>query len=350
MKKSISLIMTAIMSVTMFASCGGASTSGTDESADASGGDDVLEISIAHNQTSPENPYSKAALVFEETLEDISDGQIQVTVYNGTLGEDESELVEKLSMGAVDMIVASPGFMTSIGVNEVDMLSLPYLFDSYESWEAALDGEFGDAMKDVITEKTSNQFKVMGYWSSGVRSFYGKVPVYSPDDVKGLTIRTQSSPVQQQFWKDCGAIPTSVAWNELYQALQQGVVDAAENDYTSMVLKDHHKTKNGHNFCETEHDYTTRLLLMNGDKYDALTDEQKGWIDEACEVATDAERDVVREMADESKAQLIEDGGNVVEHDDIDIDAFREIAIPIQDEFAQENDMQEYLDMIRSVQ
>ena len=78
----------------------------------------------------------------------------------------------------------------------------------------------------------------------------------------------------------------SVAWGELYQALQQGVVDSAENDYTSFMLKEHHKTPNGHYISETHHDYTTRLLLMNGAFYDGLTDEQKGWIDEAVEAVS----------------------------------------------------------------
>ena len=77
----------------------------------------------------------------------------------------------------------------------------------------------------------------MAYWSSSVRDYYGKKPVTKPEDLKGMTIRTQSSQVQQDFWKACGAIPTSVAWGELYQALQQGVVDSAENDYTSFMLK-----------------------------------------------------------------------------------------------------------------
>ena len=145
-------------------------------------------------------------------------------------------------MGAASMVVASPGFMTAIGVPEVDIFSLEYLFDSFDHWEKCLDGEFGDKMKDVVKEKTNNNFRIMAYWSSSVRDYYGKKPVTKPEDLKGMTIRTQSSQVQQDFWKACGAIPTSVAWGELYQALQQGVVDSAENDYTSFMLKEHHKT------------------------------------------------------------------------------------------------------------
>ena len=199
-----------------------------------------LNLIIASNQTSLENPYSYGMDKFKEVVEDKSGGKIQVTVHKGTLGENENELIEKLEMGAASMVVASPGFMTAIGVPEVDMFSLNYLFNSFDHWEKCMDGEFGDKMKETVKEKTGNNFRIMAYWSSSVRDYYGKKPVTKPEDLKGMTIRTQSSQVQQDFWKACGAIPTSVAWGELYQALQQGVVDSAENDYTSFMLKEHH--------------------------------------------------------------------------------------------------------------
>lgn len=307
-----------------------------------------LNLIVAHNQTSLENPYAYGIIKFKEVVEELSGGSIEVTLHHGTLGENESELIEKLEMGAAQMVVASPGFMTSIGVPEVDMFSLLYLFDSFDHWEAALDGEFGEAMKQVVTEKTGNNFRIMGYWSSSVRDVYAKQAVTCPDDLKGLSIRTQSSSVQQDFFTQCGAIPTSVAWGELYQALQQGVVDGAENDYTNLMLKEHHKTDNGKYISETHHDYTTRLLLMNGNFYDGLTDEQKGWIDEACAAATEEERQVTYKMFDESKQKCIDDGAIITEHDDIDIDAMKAIAVPIQDKFAEENNMTEYLEMVRN--
>ncbi|MER2103690.1 MAG: TRAP transporter substrate-binding protein DctP, partial [Pseudomonas atacamensis] len=122
----------------------------------------------------------------------------------------ESELVEKLTMGAADMVVSSPGFMTGIGVQEVDFLSLEYLFDSFDHWEACMDGEFGANMRDLISQKTGNMFRIMGYWSSSVRDVYAKKAIKAPEDLKGLSIRTQSSQVQQQFFQACGAVPTSV--------------------------------------------------------------------------------------------------------------------------------------------
>lgn len=306
-----------------------------------------LNIILAHNQTSLENPYAKAAIKFKEALEEVSGGRATATLHHGTLGENESELVEKLEMGAIHLAVASPGFMTLLGADEIDMFSLLYLFDSFDHWEACVDGEFGQAMSDLLTEKLDNRFKIMGYWTCSVRDYYGKKPVVSPSDLKGMTIRTQTTPVVQEFWKKCGAIPTNIAWGELYQALSQGVVDSSENDYTSFSLKEHHKTENGKYVSETHHDYTTRLFLTTGQFYNALTDEQRGWFDEACRIATEENRKATYEMFEESKEKVREDGAQITEFEDVDIEAFKEIAIPIQDEFAKETGMEKYLEMVR---
>lgn len=355
MKKKLSVVLAGVMVAASLAGCGGgaapastAAAGGEATAAASSDGKAELNLIIASNQTSLDNPYSYGMDKFKEVLEEKSGGKISVTVHKGTLGENESELIEKLEMGAASMVVASPGFMTSIGVPEIDIFSLEYLFDSFDHWEKCLDGEFGEKMKEVAKEKTGNNFRIMSYWSSSVRDYYGKKEVKTPADLKGMTIRTQSSQVQQDFWKACGAIPTSVAWGELYQALQQGVVDSAENDYTSFMLKEHHKTDNGKYIAETHHDYTTRLLLMNGHFYDGLTDEQKQWIDESVEEATKEEREVVYRMFKESKEKVIADGAIVTEFEDIDIDAFKALALPIQDKFAADNNMTAELEMIRA--
>lgn len=376
MKKQVSFILAALMAGVTVAGCGSSSTSSASTAASTAASTETasteaasteaasteaastetaavdtsnaeLTLNIASNQTSEENPFSYGLDKFKEVAESESGGKIAVNVYKGTLGENESELIEKLTMGAADLVVASPGFMTEIGVPEIDIFSLEYLFESTEHWETALDGEFGDKMKDIVLEQTGNQFKIMGYWSAAVRDVYAKKAITKPDDLKGLKIRTQSSKVQTDFFSACGAVPTSIAWGELYQALQQGVVDGAENDYTNILQKDHEKTDNGKYISETHHDYTTRLLLMNGDRYDALTDEQKQWIEDAAKAATATEREITYSMADESKQACIDAGAIITEHADIDIDAFKAIAEPIQDEFATEYGMEEELQMVR---
>lgn len=307
------------------------------------------DIIIACNALSQEHMYNYGLNEFKSVLEDVSGGEFTVTAHAGTIGTDEAELVEKLEMGAANIIVASPGFMTSAGINEVDLLSLYYLFNSVDSWKECVNGEFGEKFADMINEKSHNQFKVLAFWSSGIRNYYGKQPITTPADLNGMTIRCQTAAVVKDFWEGCGAIPTSVSWNELYQALEQGVVDSAENDYVSFSQKDHHKTKNGHYICETQHTYLTPVLMCSGAWYDSLTEEEQGWIKEAVNAATTVEQDCAFNFAADAKALVIADGAEVTNYEDIDIAAFEAIAVPIQDEFAEKYGVQEYLEMIRSV-
>src|SRR5699024_11541642 len=116
-----------------------------------------------------------------------------------------------------------------------------------------MDGEVEDKTAEIINEESNNDFKLLGYWSAGVRHYYGKKPLESIDDLKGVSIRTQTSGVVADYWKETGASPTDVDWGELYQALEQGVVDASENSYPYFVQQGHHTTKNGEYVTETAH-------------------------------------------------------------------------------------------------
>lgn len=306
-----------------------------------------LTMTIASNQTSQENPYHFGLQTFKEVLEELSGGSIEVICSDGDLTEDETELITMLDDGRVQMVVCSPGHMTSAGVAEVDMLSLLYLFDGFSHWEAAMDGEFGSAMTDIILQRTNNKYRIMGYWSAGVRDYYGKIPITTATDVAGLTIRTQTSGVVSEFWTQIGAQPVNVGWGDLYDALNNNQVDSAENDYTNLMLKEHHTTVNGKYICETHHDYTTRLFIMNGDFYDSLTNEQKNWVNTAALAATLEERAVTYDMMDGSKAQCIADGAIVKDYEDMDIDSFKDRAVVIQDNYANSNGLRSYLEMIR---
>jgi tripartite ATP-independent transporter DctP family solute receptor len=304
------------------------------------------KLVVAHNQTSQENPYQYGMLKFKEAVERLSGGQFSVDVHAGTIGTNEDELVEKIQLGAADIVVASPGFMTKIGIPEVDMFSLLYLFNGFGHWEKVVDGAPGANLAKIISEKSRNTFRIAAYWSAGVRNYYGKKPIEKMADLAGMKIRTQMSGVVAEFWKKTGAIPTQVAWGELYQALQQGIVDAAENDYTNFSLLDHHKTVNGKFITETEHDYTTRVVLMNGNKWDSYSSQQKAWIEEALKEATAEERKVTYEQLDKSKARVLADGAKV---NTIDKAPFAAIAVPIQDELAKRLGMEDFLKSIRDL-
>ncbi|WP_077623284.1 TRAP transporter substrate-binding protein [Sediminibacillus massiliensis] len=336
MKKLAFLLL--LIAVTALAGCGNSGASGEGEAPEN------IKLVAAHNQTSPENPYQDGLVKFKEVAEEESDGAIEVEVHAGTIGTEESELVEKLQTGGADVVLVSPGFMTQTGIKEVDLFAMPYLFDSYEHWENVVDGEVGEKVADIINEKSNNDFKIVGYWTAGVRHYYGKKPLQSMDDLKGMTIRTQTSGVVANYWKETGAVPTSVAWGELYQALQQDVVDSSENAYPYFVQQNHHTTDNGKYVTETAHDYTTRLLLVNGRKFDSYSDEQKEIIMKAAEESVKAEREALYVQEEEYKEKAVEDGAEINE---IDRQPFIELAKPLQDEAAKEMGVEDLLQQIR---
>lgn len=338
MKNSILKVAAVVMGVSaLLAGCG--------ENDVADGEAKPIKLLAAHNQTSPDNPYQTGMLKFEEVLED-SDTNVEVEVHAGTLGTEESELVEKLKLGGADVIVVSPGFMTQTGVKEIDLLALPYLFEDYEHWESVVDGEVGEEIAELINEKSNNDFKLVGYWSAGVRHYYGKKPLESMEDLKGLSIRTQTSGVVSDFWKQTGAVPQSVAWGELYQALSQNVVDSSENAYPYFVQQNHHKTKNGKYTTETAHDYTTRLMLVNGKEFDKMTEEQQEALLEAAKASVEAEREAIYNQEEEYKQKAIDEGAEVNE---IDTAEFKEIAVPIQEEFAKDIGAEDILEKINDL-
>jgi TRAP-type C4-dicarboxylate transport system substrate-binding protein len=351
--KIVSVAMVVVLMMTSVIGCG-TSKRRTIGSISSDTGSETkqtkLTLVIASNQTSADNPYHYGLQTFKEVAEEISGGEISVICSDGDRSEDETELLTMLDAGQIQMAVCSPGNMASAGVSEVNMLSLLYLFDGFSHWEAAMDGEFGSAMTDIILSKTNNKYKIMGYWSAGVRDYYGKKPITTASDVAGLTIRTQVSGVVSEFWTSIGAQPVNIGWGVLYDSLKNNEVDSAENDYTNLMLKQHHTTENGKYICETHHDYTTRLFLMNGDFYDSLTTEQKNWIDTASLAATLTERTVTYDMMDSSKAQCISEGAIVTDYANMDIASFKNIAVSIQDAYASENGLTSYLEMIRRAQ
>ncbi|WP_163527633.1 TRAP transporter substrate-binding protein [Halobacillus ihumii] len=338
MRKTLLILLPAmILLLLSLTGCGDRVAGGAEDDGD-------IKIIAAHNQTSPENPYQYGMKEFERVAE--KNESIEVEVHAGTLGTSESELVQKLKLGGADVVLVSPGFMSKTGIKEIDLFAMPYVFKNYDHWERVVDGEVGERMAEIINEKSDNDFKLLGYWSAGVRHYYGRKPLESIEDIDGMKYRTQTSGVIAKYWEATGAVPTSVAWGELYQALQQGVVDASENSYPYFVQQNHHKTENGKYITETGHDYTTRFLLINGNKFDSYTKDQQEAVLKAAKASVEKEREVVKKQEKEYKQKAIEDGAKV---NQIDREPFIELAKPIQNERAKEIGVMDLLKKIREL-
>ncbi|BFQ93940.1 TRAP transporter substrate-binding protein [Gallibacterium anatis] len=332
MKKSILALL--LSSLVLLNGCDDKNTSDTGK----------VNVVAAHNQTNLDSPYQTGMLKLKDDAEQSQ--LFNIEVHAGTIGTNENELVEKLILGGADVVLVSPGFMTSLGIDEVDIFSLLYLFNDYKHWEKVVDGDIGKKIADIIYEKSGKKYYVKSYWTAGVRHWYGKKPVFKPEDLKGLKIRTQTSGVVSDYWLSIGAIPTSVAWAELYQALSSNVVDGAENAYPYLVPMEHHKTNNGKYISETGHDYTTRFLLVRAGLWDKLDDKHKEVFENAMKAATNAERNAVYAEEKNYKEKAIADGAKV---NSLDTTPFVIKAVEIQDKWGKEHTMIDVIEQIREL-
>ncbi|MFC4736309.1 TRAP transporter substrate-binding protein [Bacillus daqingensis] len=314
-----------------------------EENAEANAGADGESINlIAATQLDAESPFAVGFETFKEVIEEESGGSITVEIHtDGALGGNEDELVQNMETGSVDLVVASPGFMAQ-AANQVDFFAMPYLFESNEHWEAVVDGEVGESVASQV-EDNSN-FKILGYWSAGVRNYYGFEPIETPDDLQNVQIRTQDSPVVTNTWEALGANPTSVAWDEMYQALQNRVVDASENDFTNIYQASHHEVTDY--ISLTEHDYTTRFFFTSDEIYSSLSEEQQAAFDTAAEEATNAARESDRDLADESR-QAIEDSG--VEINEVDQTPFVEMTEDVRQDAAESLNMVDEFETVEAM-
>lgn len=267
---------------------------------------------IAAHVSTEEHSFHAGMMEFKKQLEEKSGGRIAVEVHpNGELGGNEDELVQKMATGTVDIIISAPSFMAQ-SVKEADLLSLPYLFSNLEHWEKVMDGEPGQRMSRLVEEK-SGLFKVLGYFKDGVRNMYTIDPVESVEDMKDLKFRIQNSPTQIAFWSELGVQPTFIAFNEIYQALQNGVIDGAENSYAQIAQQKHYEVCK--NITMTQHDVATRFFLISLNKYNALPDDLKAAVDEAAKAAVDKQREVDLEQDGTYQKEMKSAGVNFIEID-----------------------------------
>ncbi|MDO5408011.1 MAG: TRAP transporter substrate-binding protein [Eubacteriales bacterium] len=267
---------------------------------------------IAAHVSTEEHSFHAGMMEFKKQVEEKSGGRIAVEVHpNGELGGNEDELVQKMATGTVDMIISAPSFMAQ-SVKAADLLSLPYLFEDLEHWEKVMDGEPGQKMSQLVEEK-SGLFKCLGYFKDGVRNMYTIKPVETVEDMKDLKFRIQNSPTQIAFWSELGVQPTFVAFNEIYQALQNGVIDGAENSFSQIAQQKHYEVCK--NITMTEHDVATRFFLISLNKYNSLPDDLKKVVDESAAEAVAKQREVDLELEGKYKQEMQDAGVNFIEID-----------------------------------
>ena len=223
-----------------------------------------IVIKFSH-VVAPDTPKGKAAEMFKKLAEERTKGAVKVEVYpNSQLYKDKEEL-EALQIGAVQMLAPSLSKFGPLGVKEFEVFDLPYIFPSREVLRAVTEGPVGQSLMRKLEAKG---IRGLGIFDNGFKIMTANSPVRLPGDVKGLKLRIQSSKVLDAQMRALGALPQSMAFSEVYQALQTGVVDGTENTpsntYTQKV---HEVQKYG---AVTNHGYIGYALITNKKFWDGL--------------------------------------------------------------------------------
>jgi C4-dicarboxylate-binding protein DctP len=239
-----------------------------------------IVIKFSH-VVAPNTPKGKGADKFKELAEKYTNGKVKVEVYpNSTLYKDKEEL-EALQLGAVQMLAPSNSKFGPIGVRDFEVFDLPYLLPNKAALRKVTDGPIGKAMLKKLETKG---MVGLAYWDNGFKEMSANKPLRMPEDYKGLKFRIQSSKVLEAQFRALGAIPQVMAFSEVYQALQTGVVDGQENTPSNMFTQKFHEVQKYTTL--TNHGYIGYVVVVNKKFWDDLPADIRTQLTKAMDEAT----------------------------------------------------------------
>ena len=320
-KKIIALLTTMIFVALVAAGCGG-----SDKPAPQQAAKKVIKISIGLNEDSHEYQGLKK---FKEVVESKSNGRYEVQMYaNAQLGDDV-KATESLRAGTLEMTAPSTSPLTGLS-KELGVYDLPFLFPNSEIAYKVLDGPVGQKILDSLQSKG---LVGLAYWDNGFRHVTNSVrEIKSPEDTKGLKIRTMQNPMHLEAWKALGANPTPMPFSEVFTAMQQKTIDGQENPTPTNFQQ---KFQEVQKFCTlTGHVYTPFVVLMSKKVWDGLPKEDQKIFQDAAYVARDYERQVSADMNKSMVGKLRDAGMKVTELTPDQLKAFQVAVQPVYTKFA----------------
>src|ERR1700675_834318 len=226
-------------------------------------------------------PKGAATEKFKELAEKYTDGKAKVEIYpNSTLYKDKEEL-EALQLGAVQMLAPSNSKFGPIGVREFEVFDLPYILPDLATLRKVTDGPLGAKLLKLLEPKGMTG---LAYWDNGFKVMSANKKLVTPQDYKGLKFRIQSSKVLEAQFRALGSIPQVMAFGEVYQALQTGVVDGQENTTSNMFTQKMHEVQKY--LTITNHGYIGYVVVVNKKFWDGLPADIRGQLDKAMKEAT----------------------------------------------------------------
>jgi C4-dicarboxylate-binding protein DctP len=230
----------------------------------------------------PDAPKGKAALYFKDLAEKYTGGRVKVEVYpNSSLYKDKEEL-EALQLGSVQLLAPSIAKFSPLGVKEFDIFDLPFLLSD----EARARQMMASPMMAELNKKLEKKsITPLAYWDNGAHDYTGNKPLILPDDFRGMKMRIQGGKVQDAVTRELGAIPQIIAFGELYQALQTGVVDGEDNVPTNILTQKFYEVQK--HLTISHHGRLTYALVANKTFWNSLPPDVREQLDRAVEETTD---------------------------------------------------------------
>jgi C4-dicarboxylate-binding protein DctP len=239
-----------------------------------------IVIKFSHVVAS-DTPKGKAAEKFKELAEKYTDGKVKVEIYpNSTLYKDKEEL-EALQLGAVQMLAPSNSKFGPIGVREFEVFDLPYILPDLSILRKVTDGPLGAKLLKLLEPKGMTG---LAYWDNGFKEMTANKKLVTPDDYKSLKFRIQSSKVLEAQFRALGSIPQVMAFGEVYQALQTGVVDGQENTWSNIYTQKMHEVQKYATI--TNHGYIGYVVVTNKKFWDGLPADIRTQLEKAMKEAT----------------------------------------------------------------
>jgi C4-dicarboxylate-binding protein DctP len=250
-----------------------------------------------------DTPKGKGAEKFKELAEKYTGGKVKVEVYpNSTLYKDKEEL-EALQLGSVQMLAPSNSKFGPLGIREFEVFDLPYILPDLKTLRKVTEGPLGTRLLKLLDAKGITG---LAYWDNGFKQMSANKKLVTPADYQGVKFRIQSSRVLQAQFKALGSLPQVMAFSEVYQALQTGVVDGQENTWSNIYTQKMHEVQKY--ITETNHGYIGYVVIVNKKFWDDLPADVRDQLSKAMKEATDFNNAQSQKENDDALAEIKKSG------------------------------------------
>ena len=254
-----------------------------------------------------DTPKGKASEFFAKKAAELTKGKVKVEVYaNSALYKDKEE-IEALQIGAVQMLAPSLAKFGPLGVKEFEAFDLPFIFDDRDDLHKITQGAVGASLLAKLEPKG---IKGLAYWDNGFKSFSANTPLKNVADFKGKKFRIQSSKVLEEEIRSIGGIAQVMAFSEVYQALQTGVVDGTENPLSNFYTQKMHEVQK--HLSLTNHGYLGYAVIVNKKFWDGLPADVRAQLEQAMKEATVYANKIAQEENDSALAGVKKSGKTIV--------------------------------------